>query len=616
MHKYSKYQTLLNVLDKISLEAPIANKFYRPKNDEKFLQNTNNARSRSLIHLYLKSQFWLINFKDREVYVTDGPYDGWIDWYYIDENIKKIYIIQAKFRTNKSNFEEKEITFEELLKMDISRIIDDGEKKDEDGKNYNWKILWLQRKITEIRDIGRYKYEVVLLANLHNKIKTSQLTKLTGWFTVEKFNFEKIYSNLIFPFINWTYYNENELLLELNLSNTYNWASHIDYSVELEWGEVSINVLFVPTIEIAKALYMYKNSILKYNPRSYLEMRQWHVNKDIYDSIVDKKSNEFSLFNNWITILSRETDLNKKTAKKHNAQLIIDWPQIINWGQTSYTLSWIYEKVLNNELPEDVFSWKDVLIKVITLEKWYSDESLDIIEAISKATNNQSLVTWADRKSNEKVQIDIQKNIFENFGLFYERKKGEFSDGILNKYIDKDALIKREIFLKMSLCSQFPSKYIWDSDIEFKNPKNTTETWLFSDQIFRNILSYEKFDLNRSIYNYFIYNEIKLIKKKQKEDIKDKDGISRYWNVLRYGEIALIMINCFLNYKEDYLNEDLNKSIIDLMGKWKDFEIFIQNKSYNNKYFNKELQETNFIWYYKSNNLLKDLKEYFIKAWT
>ncbi|TOO19306.1 AIPR family protein, partial [Vibrio parahaemolyticus] len=53
-----------------------------------------------------------------------------------------------------------------------------------------------------------------------------------------------------------------------------------------------------------------------------------------------------------------------------------------------------------------------------------------LIESISKATNRQSEVSDADRRSNDKIQIDLQDEIFDKFGYYYERKKGEFADGL------------------------------------------------------------------------------------------------------------------------------------------------------------------------------------------
>ena len=83
----------------------------------------------------------------------------------------------------------------------------------------------------------------------------------------------------------------------------------------------------------------------------------------------------------------------------------------------------------------DIFNNKEVLLKVITFSEDDTgviddQDKLRLIESISKATNDQTEVTEADRRSNEKMQIEIQNSIFHDFGYFYERKRGEFGDGL------------------------------------------------------------------------------------------------------------------------------------------------------------------------------------------
>ncbi len=101
----NKYNDLANSIDKICAEAPAENRRYYP--------NSNNedcvihARSRGFIHLYLKVKFGIIDFLERENYITDDTDDGGIDGYYIDRENKKLYFIQSKFRANENNFEKK-----------------------------------------------------------------------------------------------------------------------------------------------------------------------------------------------------------------------------------------------------------------------------------------------------------------------------------------------------------------------------------------------------------------------------------------------------------------------------------------------------------------------------
>lgn len=314
----NKYETLVNILDTIRKESAIPfNGKYNPADSN--LEKVNQARARAFIHLYLKVSFGILDFSDREYYVTDGSYDGGIDGYYINSENKTIYFIQSKFRTNEKNFENKLIKLEEILVMDINRILG-GEEKDEQGNDYNGKIKQLIRDIREIEDIGRYKYHITLLANVDN-IPQTKLRYLTGGYPAEVVNYETCYDRLVFPVISGTFFNASDLNIFIDLSNK-NAGSKISYTVKTEYSECEITVLFVPTIEIARALYKYKNSILKYNPRSYLELEGQKVNTSIRETILNKETNEFALFNNGITMLSDETYINEKIGQKKQSSAV------------------------------------------------------------------------------------------------------------------------------------------------------------------------------------------------------------------------------------------------------------------------------------------------------
>src|ERR1051325_1439175 len=211
----SKYQTLVNILDELRKEAPAENKRYYPLETD--LEKLNQARSRAFIHLFLKVKFGLLDFKERERLITDGPYDGGIDGYYIDEELKRVYLIQSKFRAIEGNFQNKEIGLRELLGMDVDRI-SDGETTDENGNEYNGKIKQLLRELGEVPDIGRYKYEVIILANLKEKTP-SKLKRLTGGFGAMVFDYDRTFRELVFPVVTGTYYSPTELKIYLNLSN-------------------------------------------------------------------------------------------------------------------------------------------------------------------------------------------------------------------------------------------------------------------------------------------------------------------------------------------------------------------------------------------------------------
>jgi hypothetical protein len=195
---------LLNILDEIRKESPQkhATKYHIGSTDDTLI---NQARARAYIHLFLKVTFGLIDFEEREHFVTDGTQDGGIDGYFINSDNKTVYFIQSKFRTTEKNFETKYISYDEILAMQINRIAE-GEEKTEDGIEYSGKIKQLQREINQIPDISRYTYKVVIMANVPN-IPDKNLRRLCDGYMSEIINFEKCYERLIFPVITGTFFN-------------------------------------------------------------------------------------------------------------------------------------------------------------------------------------------------------------------------------------------------------------------------------------------------------------------------------------------------------------------------------------------------------------------------
>ncbi len=445
---------LVRVLDGIRAEATGTKFASLYACDSASVQDIWQARSRAYVHLYLKVMFGITDFKDREAYVTDGGQDGGIDGYYIDTDSRTIFLFQSKFRNTEENFERKPIELEEILSMQIKRILG-GEELDEDGVKYNGKIAGLQRKVSEILDLGRYSFKIVIIANL-GRVSDVALLRLTDGFDTDVINFQRSYKELLYPVLSGTLFKATGLNISLDLSNKSAGAK-IGYSVSASDYECDITVVFVPTIEIAKLMSHYRNSILLYNPRSYLEFEGEKVNAAIRETIMSSEVNEFALLNNGITIVCDESGISEQSGRKHRAQLFLLNPQIINGGQTAYTLSRIYDS-LEPEEREKVFSGKEVLGKAIALTNNADVEDDDprrvaLIERISMATNSQTVVTLADRTSSDPLHSQIQSALFDRYGLLYERKRGEFSDGLRDGYIDAKDLVKRADFARIYLAA-------------------------------------------------------------------------------------------------------------------------------------------------------------------
>lgn len=537
-----KYDILLNTLDKIRAEAsPKYSAKYLPPNYE--VEKIGNARVRAFVHLYLKVLFGILDFEEREKNITDGSYDGGIDGYYVDEGTKQIYLIQSKFRTTSKNFENKEITLEEILKMDVDRILE-GEECDEIGNPYNGKIKQLQREISSLPNIARYSYKIIVLANLFG-VTPTKLRQLTGGYPVEVFDFEKSYEKLVFPVISGTYFTASDISIPIDLSNK-NAGSKISYTVRTKISDCEITVVFAPTIEIAKVMSKYKNSVLKYNPRSYLDLEGQSVNNSIRETILKSETNEFALFNNGITILSDETYFNEKIGQKNKAQLTIKNPQIINGGQTSYTLSRIYEEHKNNN-PHALFQEKEVLLKIITLiDNNSHEDKLQLIDEISNATNKQTPVINADRYANEIFHQRIQKKVFERYGLLYERKRGEFSDGLRNGYVVASSLIERNLFLRLF--------YSANGNINKGFQKKLFQKNSFTELNLEDDLSFDRFFLGFLVFQ-------RLIKDKRPNQRYEKTD---YAKVFAYNQ--MFFSNGLLS---DQMTIDANIELLE--AKWDDF---------------------------------------------
>src|SRR5260370_19326643 len=144
------------------------------------------------------------------------------------------------------------------------------------------------------------------------------------------------------PVINGNYSTETNLTIEIKLANLKG-DTHLDYEVRTESLRPNVKLLFVPTREIGRIMHTYKSSILKFNPRSFLELSKNIVNQDIETSVRSTGSNEFALFNNGITIIADGTSISSDTARQGTPQVVLRNPQLVNWGQTAYALARIYE---------------------------------------------------------------------------------------------------------------------------------------------------------------------------------------------------------------------------------------------------------------------------------
>lgn len=583
------YKTLCGVLDLLRTEAPAKLRQYHPEptNQDALIQ----ARSRALIHLFLKARFGLVEFAQRENLITDGSNDGGVDAYYIDERAKKIYIIQSKFRAKASNFVSANVGADDLLKMEVKRITE-GHDRSASGANYNDRIRnGLQKAIKKLRDAASYTICVVLLGNTKH-FTQAHLRRLVEGYVPEQFSHERVYEELLFPVVNGTYFSEPNLTIEINLSNLKS-ETHLDYDAKTHKLRPNIKLLFVPTHEIGRIMHAYKNAILKYNPRSFLELKKNLINQGIEKSVRNTRSNEFSLFNNGLTIIADNTMISSTTAKQGKAQVVITNPQLVNGGQTAYTLGRIYEDC---EKKQDfrVFRGKEVLLRIITFVEPLTDRTepqrMRLIEDISKASNWQTKVDDFDRRSNDHLQVKLQNEFFKRHGLYYERKKGEFSDGIRAGYVTPDALINREKLIRIALATSF-----------LVNQSRSSLKKLAGADALAALLKIN--DVDRYAYGYEISKLLESRRRRSPSRKGDRYHVRNYGQALRYGQYAVIAVCTKVGFSASKSNAEV---VDGVLSQWIDFEDRIQRKRTNAAY--RVDSAFDFVNYYKGSTINEDLR--------
>jgi hypothetical protein len=443
----ARYQILLNILDRIVQDGAVAGQRSIYRNASQSPTERDQARARAYIHLFLEAKYGLHELDDRERQITDSAYDGGVDAFHIDHENRVVVLVQSKFRSTAQNYSDKHISIAEVSRIDADRILR-GEEQDAAGNSYSGHIKSLQRQLKDVPDIARYRHRVVLLANVRADERLAA-GRLFPDMEVEIYDFERCYEELVIPVLRGEQTYFSDLRFNIDMSNK-SAGSRLSAKVRTEHGLVDITVILAPTIEIARLMSRYRNSILRFNPRSYLEFSQQTTNRQIRESITDRSSGEFALLNNGITMLSDETFVSERTGQKEIAQVALRNPQIINGGQTAFTLSRIWDEAADFERSA-LFEDKEVVVRIITLPNIEQKKRLELIREISSATNSQTQVVTADRVVANDEQRELAQRVFLAHGLLYEHKRGEYADALQKGFVGRQSVVERSLFLRLML---------------------------------------------------------------------------------------------------------------------------------------------------------------------
>jgi hypothetical protein len=155
------------------------------------------------------------------------------------------------------------------------------------------------------------------------------------------------------------------------------------------------------------------------NIRLYLGEKN-EVNSKIYNSAVSGGSSEFWYLNNGITIVC---DSYKYNTSQSDAPVRIKNPQIVNGGQTSFSLYEASKAAINS------INKVRVLIKII------ETDDIKFRARIAEATNSQTMIRSRDLRSNDEIQLKLEDTL-KDYGYFYERKRNQYFDVLYSKKID------------------------------------------------------------------------------------------------------------------------------------------------------------------------------------
>ena len=407
-----------------------------------------------------------------------------------------------------------------------------------------------------------------------------------------------------------TYYDPDQVVIELDISEKS--KPQLSQVVKTSYGDCDVMAVFVPTYEIGKVMSRHKNAILRYNPRNYLGLSRNPVNKEIRKSITEKAANDFALLNNGITVLADEQTFSVHTGMENVGRLILVNPQIINGGQTAYTLSEIYES--DFQTMPTVFGGKEVLMRVVVLKQQAQSEGSDsnkhkFIQAISGSTNQQTQVREADRHSSDPILLDIQRFIFTKYGHFVELKSGEFYDGIAKGFVGKPLVIDRVRLLRSYIAfSGRPTP-----------ARNRSETEIYEEAFFNTLLS-DSDHMRLASKMMFAYRLHSLLVTRDRQTKAKATQYEQSGYGLRYGKYAIVYASSLTMHSKfrDNLHERSLKEIDQyvshgadhVLAKWREFEDEIQKIESNRIYFDPQKGLADFDTYYRGSTLKKDVDSF------
>jgi hypothetical protein len=187
----------------------------------------------------------------------------------------------------------------------------------------------------------------------------------------------------------------------------------------------------------------------------------------------------------------------------------------------------------------------------------------------------------------------------------YERKSGEFHDGIENGYIEDSHIIDRESFLRVAYAIGGLAS----------EARRTSSKQLFEKAAFDKVLTSSQ-KAPDILYGFLCLKRLNVIQRTFNKKPRNRYGTRQFGNALRYGKMAAVTAAHYAladMITPESIERLISSTIDDVLSRWIKFEKFAIRKKHNRDYFRKTRQtiETDFDGYYKGKTLNEDLISYF-----
>jgi hypothetical protein len=360
-------------------------------------QQYRNDNSAFLIW-FLKNIFCLSEIESVDA-VCDGSRDKGIDGIWVDEDEEEIYIFQSEFSPNDNRgagdtkirefsgvstwfASETQVTnlSNALINLELKQKLSTLKIADKLTRGYLVNYVYVTNKAFDI--------------NATEYLATTQIDAYDSRIIFEKY----------------TYMVEADVVntpKTLNLTN----STAIQYNSSINNNSV---VLAIPVKELLKLDGIQDHTLFSRNVR--LWTGKTRVNKELASTISDQNEhNRFFLYHNGVSITCSHFEF-KPTENK----LEITGYQVINGCQSIVSFYQNRSKLTDNIM---------VLTKIIKVEP-----QSPLIQKITKNANNQNAISAKDLKSNDRVQLNLQRTFSEVFKntVLYMIKRGESTEGFDN----------------------------------------------------------------------------------------------------------------------------------------------------------------------------------------